>query len=266
MTMNFHDPKNRNAYTTRQADEGWLQLIEEQGSLLGKKAADIGCGGGIYTKAMLRLGASEVIGIDFSQAMLEGAEAHCSQQANCRFLQGNALNIPLADRTVDVVLERALVHHLSLDELAAASREAYRILQASGVLIIQDRTPEDCLIPGSREHLRGYFFEVFPKLIDKETGRRHSSKTVAAALKQAGFHRVQQLQLWETRERYTQFINCRNELLNRTGRSILHELTDEELQLLVDTIQQEAGYRDDDPVVEKDRWTLWFAYKDDRNH
>lgn len=266
MPIHFHDPKNRFTYTTREADAEWLELISKHAAVAGRRAADIGCGGGIYTKALVRLGAVSVTGIDFSEAMLEGAEANCGQLANCRFLRGDASSVPLEDCSVDAVLERALIHHLTPDVLQEACREAYRILDASGVLIMQDRTPEDCLLAGSREHPRGYFFEAFPKLSAKETGRRHSSAAVTSALRQAGFHEVKELQLWEIRERHACFADYRTDLLNRTGRSILHELTDDELQVLANAIQQRTGYADEDPVVEKDRWTVWIACKTAAKH
>ncbi len=47
-----------------------------------------------------------------------------------------------------------------------------------------------------------------------------------------------------------------DDLLKRTGRSLLYALTDDELQQLVDDLQ---GDLPDGRLVEKDRWTLWTA-------
>lgn len=52
-----------------------------------------------------------------------------------------------------------------------------------GVYIIQDRTPEDCLLKGDDNHIRGYFFERFPKLKEQEIKRGHSSELVIETLK-----------------------------------------------------------------------------------
>ncbi|MCS7459306.1 methyltransferase domain-containing protein [Paenibacillus doosanensis] len=261
MTMNFHARSNREMYTGRQADPGWVELIGSHVKLTGARAADIGCGGGIYTAALSLLGAESVVGIDFSAAMLEGASAACAKLTNVQFQQGNALALGLPDASLDVVLERALIHHLTKEELADCCREAYRILAPGGTLIVQDRTPQDSLIEGSTEHVRGYFFEKFPKLIAKETGRRHESSAVVQALEAGGFSAVKELPLWETRRRFERFDQFAADIRKRTGRTILHELSDEELVQLTDYIRERTGCEDEQPIEDKDRWTVWIARK-----
>lgn len=159
---------------------------------------------------------------------------------------------------VDIVLERALIHHLS--DLEAGFKEAHRIMKADGVLIIQDRTPGDCLLPGDEHHIRGYFFERFPRLREKEIARRHDSGQVQRALGAAGFQLVHTASLWETRREYKNREELSKDLLSRTGRSILHELNDEELQELVSFIADKLETTPP-PIVEKDAWTVWLATK-----
>jgi 2-polyprenyl-3-methyl-5-hydroxy-6-metoxy-1,4-benzoquinol methylase len=77
MPINFHDDKNRMTYTTRDADEFWVSLIEKNVEVTGKQVIDIGCGGGIYSKSFLNMGASHVIGVDFSEEMFRGASQNC---------------------------------------------------------------------------------------------------------------------------------------------------------------------------------------------
>jgi ubiquinone/menaquinone biosynthesis C-methylase UbiE len=259
--MDFHDSKNRRSYTSREADDSWLQLIGGVFSFHGMKAADIGCGGGIYTKALVRLGAAEVTGVDFSEVMIEGAASYCAGLSNVRFQRGHALQTGFPDASFDVVLARALIHHLSGGQLAGCFKEAGRTLRQGGTLIVQDRTPDDCLLAGGKQHLRGYFFERFPQLIEKETVRRHTSAAVCEALADAGFVHQEQHMLWETRKKYASFLDFCNDLRHRTGRSLLHELSDPELEALVDYIQLQSGYRDEDSIEEKDRWTVWAARK-----
>src|SRR5262249_9808097 len=79
-----------------------------------------------------------------------------------------ATGLPMA--SADIVFERALIHHLG--DLKACFAEARRVLVPRGTLIVQDRTPADVDLPGSPEHLRGYFFERFPRLGDVERTRR----------------------------------------------------------------------------------------------
>lgn len=56
MPIDFHDPNNRWTYTTREADETWSALIRANVDVAKKRIADIGCGGGIYTKALASMG------------------------------------------------------------------------------------------------------------------------------------------------------------------------------------------------------------------
>ena len=49
------------------------------------------------------------------------------------------------------------------------------------------------------------------------------------------------------------------DISDRTGRSILHELDDKELKLLINYIDNLISI--DTDIVEKDRWTIWKAIK-----
>lgn len=75
--INFHDQTNKQSYTTRDADAGWLALMKKIIDTDNvKHAVDIGCGGGIYSKALADLRIPTVTGIDFSEAMIDGAKAN----------------------------------------------------------------------------------------------------------------------------------------------------------------------------------------------
>ena len=201
MGMDFHSHSNRSTYTTRNADNSWVEAIKSLVHMEDiSKAVDIGCGGGIYSKALSDMGASSVTAVDFSKAMLEGAKEHCKEYKNILFKHGHALETGLESNEFNLLLERALIHHLK--DLPACFEEAYRILKHDGIYIIQDRTPKDILVKGSNRHIRGYFFECFPKLIEKETNRRHASSFVTESLKEAGFRKIEEVTLWETRKVY----------------------------------------------------------------
>jgi len=184
--------------------------------------------------------------------MLKGAANNCKNIQNVTFLKGDASQSNLPANEIDIVLERALIHHLN--DLHACFKEAFRILKDGGILIVQDRTPVNCLLPGDESHIRGYFFEKFSQLIDKEISRRYDSGQVQQALESNGFRLAKTVSLWKTRRVY-------KDLLLRTGRSILHDLTDEELQDLISFIDAKLN-GSQPPIIEKDSWTVWFAIKE----
>lgn len=219
--------------------------------------ADIGCGGGIYSRAWSALGTASVIGIDFSGQMILDAREVSAGVPSVSFKQAEAANTQLPDRSVDVVFQRALIHHLP--DLFAAFAEAFRILVPGGTLILQDRTYEDGLQPASSQHLRGYFFEVIPRLLEVERRRRPTTKEVTSALLQAGFRQATTTSLAEVRRTYASLTELQDDLRARTGRSILHALTDTELEQIIDVISSRIG--DTRPIQEQDFWTIWSATK-----
>ncbi|MGV4935283.1 class I SAM-dependent methyltransferase [Serratia nematodiphila] len=255
MTIDFHSEKNRYTYASREAHSDWASAITTLVDPAGKVVTDIGCGGGIYSAAWADLGAVEVIGVDFSEQMVIAATEKNQPRPNLSFRKGDALATGLTAGSSDIVFERALIHHLK--DYDACFTEAHRVLRPGGTYIIQDRTPDDVQLPGAPDHLRGYFFERFPKLLDAEIGRRPSDSAVRDALKKSGFDAPQVVSVWETRRQYASFDELASDLLGRVGRSILHNLTDNELAELVDFIGQQIGTNA--PIVEKDRWTIWSS-------
>ena len=258
MGINFHSEKARNTYTTRKADKSWIEIITNLVPIEDiSNALDIGCGGGIYSKALADMGIDSVTGVDFSESILEGARENCKEFSNISFEYGNAYETGIGSESFNLVLERALIHHIK--DIQACFNEAYRVLQENGVYIVQDRTPNDCLLTGSDNHIRGYFFELFPRLAEKEKNRRYNSQYVIKNLKAAGFKNIEKVKFWEVRKVYENKEQLLKDLSERTGRSILHELDDSELQLLIKHIDGVISVEND--IVEKDRWTVWKAAK-----
>ncbi|GIP64578.1 SAM-dependent methyltransferase [Virgibacillus pantothenticus] len=258
MGIDFHNKGNRDTYTTRRADDSWTEVINNLVPIENiSNALDVGCGGGIYSKAMVDMGVDSVTGIDFSEVILEGARENCEAYENISFKHGDAFKTGLDGNSFNLVLERALIHHIK--DLESCFKEAYRMMKDNGFYIVQDRTPDDCLLEGSDNHIRGYFFELFPRLAEKEKNRRYESQFVFKNLKAAGFKDIEEVKLWEVRKVYESKWQLLKDLSERTGRSILHELDDKELERLTDHIDEiiTADYN----IVEKDRWTIWKSVK-----
>ncbi len=255
MPIDFHAAHNRYTYTTREADVSWRRAVLAIVNPQGKRVVDVGCGGGIYTQAWAQLGAATVHGVDFSRHMVQAATECVRVCSQVSFSQGNAVATGLPTGCADIVFARALVHHLG--DLSACLVEAHRLLAPSGVYIIQDRTVEDVQVAGSQAHIRGYFFTCFPRLLTVEAARRPQRETLLNALHQNGFVHPSTAMFWETRQIYNDVSALAADIRQRTGRSILHELNDAELATLVDFIVAQLPPRV--PVIEQDRWTLWWA-------
>jgi len=266
MSIDFHAQENRYTYATRRADSSWMTLVNSIVAVNGKRALEIGCGGGIYTKALADMGAASVTGLDYSREMLQAARENCSGYANIDFVLGSALGTGLLAERYDLVLQRAIIHHLTQNDLRTCFVEAFRLLRSGGILIVQDRTLEDCMLPGSKTHIRGYFFSRYPRLANLEVTctRRPRSELVLQMLRQVGFQSVEERKLWETHAVYSNLEALSEDLLARTGYSILHALTDAELQDLVTHItyvQEQLQNAGDAEIVEQDCWTIWSAAK-----
>ncbi len=257
MTINFHAENNRYSYATRKVDSSWIDTLFKLVQPKGKIVLDIGCGGGIYSLAWAQMGVKQVIGIDFSEKMIKTALEYANDTSNLSFHVGNAVSTQRGGGTADIVFERALIHHNS--DLSACVKEAHRLLVPNGQYIIQDRTPKDVKCPSSRNHIRGFFFERYPRLLQVEDDRRRSIENVERHLLQSGFKNISTLSIWETRRQYASFAELASDLRERTGRSILHELTDEEIQDLIEFIGKQLPKGEN--IVEKDRWTIWYAQK-----
>ncbi|MBO8172972.1 MAG: methyltransferase domain-containing protein [Bacillaceae bacterium] len=258
MGIDFHNKKNSKTYSTRKADKSWIEAIKKLVPIENvSKALDVGCGGGIYCKALSDMGVPSVTGVDFSKAILKEAEENCKEYKNISFKYGNAFDTDLESDCFDLLLERALIHHIN--DLYACFKEAYRLLKKDGYYIVQDRTPEDCLLEGDETHIRGYFFKLFPRLIEKEIDRRHNGQTVIESLKYVGFRDVIEVKLWEIRKVHETKEELFKDLRNRTGRSILYEIDDKELDKLIKYIDKSINIEKN--IVEKDRWTIWKAVK-----
>lgn len=257
MPIDFNAPENENTYAKRSADESWLEHMR---SLLGDRTigrvADIGCGGGIYSRAWRSLGAQSVVGLDASAQMVADSRAATSDAA-ITFEEATTDETGLEGGSCDIVFSRAVIHHLSDHERAFA--EAFRILKPGGMVIVQDRTIEDVEQPSSPKHLRGWIFELYPTLLNEERRRRPVTEDFQEVLSHVGLVGIATDTFWENRRTYATPEELREDILARTGRSILHELSDGDLRTLADTLTLvTTGMY---PLTEHDRWTMWTATK-----
>ena len=107
----------------------------------GNVALDACCGTGDFAiELKRRVGPSgRVVGLDFSEAMLEQARAKSRRVGiSVEYIQGNALELPFEDRTFDVVTVGFGVRNLV--DLRAGLAELARVLRLGGRLVVLEIT------------------------------------------------------------------------------------------------------------------------------
>ena len=115
----------------------------------GQTVLDLGCGAGMDAiLAARKVGPSgRVIGVDITEEMLHKAwkNAEAMGLTNVEFRQGDVESLPLADKTVDVVISNG-VFNLCLNKPRVLA-EAFRVLRAGGRLLMADMLLEDHVTP-----------------------------------------------------------------------------------------------------------------------
>jgi 2-polyprenyl-3-methyl-5-hydroxy-6-metoxy-1,4-benzoquinol methylase len=107
------------------------------GDARGKHVLEYGCGDGLNTVILARRGAN-VTALDISYDLINVARRRLEinrVSADVKYCVGSAHDLPLADESVDIVFGMAILHHL---DLAASSREVYRVLKPGGRAIFQE--------------------------------------------------------------------------------------------------------------------------------
>jgi len=115
-----------------------LEQLFPDGELQGKRFLDIGCGSGLSMLAALRLGASEVVGVDIDESSVEA-----SRQCLNKFAQGKKWGVsrssvfdldPAESGRFDVVHSWGVLHHTG--DMWKALGKAVDMMEDHGLLAI----------------------------------------------------------------------------------------------------------------------------------
>ena len=124
-----------------QAEErAMLALMPD--TLQGEAVLDVGCGSGRYMLHALRRGATRVIGVDLSPAMLARAGTELARWqagADIDLVQGSLEALPIPDARATLTLCGLVVGHL--DQLQRALAELCRVTRPGGTLLCSDVHP-----------------------------------------------------------------------------------------------------------------------------
>jgi len=114
-----------------------MRLIQEllhRHGVRGAHIGDIGCGFGRLFPAYEPFAQSLTL-LDYSHEMLAQAQAGIHTKKTVRFIQGNALQIPLPDAHLDVCLSIRTLHHL--EEYDVFLSELRRVTKPGGLVIFE---------------------------------------------------------------------------------------------------------------------------------
>jgi len=145
-----------NRVMTAGLDRRWRELTVAQVVRPGDRVLDACCGTGDLALAARRAGAGSVVGLDFSERMLERARA---KEPAIDWVRGDVLALPFDDGWFDAATVGFGVRNV--EDLEAGLRELRRVLRPGGRLgVLEITTPRGLLAP----FYRLWFDRVIPLL------------------------------------------------------------------------------------------------------
>jgi len=109
------------------------QALELCNLAAGSRIADIGCGAGETLLHLERTGRYNLLGVDFSEALLDEA---ATRLESVRLVHGRAETLPFEKGAFDALLCECVLS--ILDDRIAPLTEFFRVLKGGGFLIISD--------------------------------------------------------------------------------------------------------------------------------
>ena len=135
----------------------------------GTDALDVACGTGDLSLTLSEAGQARVTGLDFCRPMLEVATRKAQERKrNIPFIEADALRLPFAPETFDVVTIAFGLRNLASVE--GGLRELFRVLRPGGqIAILEFSRP---VVPGFRALFQFYFSHVLPRIGGLVSGSR----------------------------------------------------------------------------------------------
>lgn len=135
-------------------DQAWRRTAVQMANVTADcDVLDVACGTGDLSMAFADAGVHAVTGVDFTYNMLAVAKHKLPQCKGVKpvYYQGDAMNLPIADNSVDVVSIAFGIRNVAKPEVAMA--EFYRVLKPGGRLIVLEFS-----LPRNKLLLAGYNF------------------------------------------------------------------------------------------------------------
>lgn len=126
----------------------WLLFQELMGGQDYAQCLEVGCGRGSISSYFADNGFDCTL-LDSSKSVLDTAQGISSENGHsARFVQGDALKLPFADKSFDVVVSIGLLEHF--EEVSAPLLEQYRVLRPGGIFL-------GYIVPERPDNVQRYF-------------------------------------------------------------------------------------------------------------
>ena len=131
-------------------------LFNLLGDASGKSALDLACGEGFHTRVLRQKGASRVIGVDISEAMIElGRQAESRDPAGIEYVVADVMELALGE-TFDIVFAAYLLNYAQTErELGQMCEAIARHLRPGGRFVTINNNPD---YTGDSDAMRKYGF------------------------------------------------------------------------------------------------------------
>jgi len=150
----FHNLLQKKHSEDRRSSDKFYSIVRRSDALMkswvrarseNRWALDYGCGDGSYTILMAK-GGAQAVGIDISDVSLQNAKKCAVQEGidrRAQFLVMDCESLAFADNSFDIIVSRAILHHLDLDKALA---ELARVVKKEGAIICIEALADNPLI------------------------------------------------------------------------------------------------------------------------
>ncbi|WP_298882426.1 class I SAM-dependent methyltransferase [uncultured Polaribacter sp.] len=156
-----------------------LELLTEASKRIipnAKNLLDIGCGAGNYSLKMLtKIANLNCTLVDLSKPMLDKAKERVSAKTNNKVetIQGDIREVELKEKSFDIILAGAVLHHLRDDnDWETTFNKLYNLLKPGGCLMISD------LITQETSTVNEYTWKRYGDYLESIDGKEYRNKVL----------------------------------------------------------------------------------------